>query len=103
MIIGMDISLQECKESGYLMLKYDARKSFNHNTEIELRQYYNKELQICHYTVEELWSEYLDRKTHIDSFCDCNFQNISEITSYSIALFLADSINSYCSLYWEGL
>jgi hypothetical protein len=111
-IIGTDICLDECKNEGYLMVQYDARKKFDINTEYRVFAYYpeysiedseggigDNELAIDTYaSFSELLGIYNKYKSELNSFAETdkavNFDN----PNYRDFLNLASDINSYCGL-----
>lgn len=110
MIIGTDVSIKECKDSGYMMIQYDGRKKFNQNeyyTFIQyLPDYIRKEshltlAQAKQWTtanVKDIWELYQDHKTGIQSFADYHVENMEDIKDYYDLLNLADIVNAYCGI-----
>lgn len=59
-IIGTDISLDVCKEEGYMMMEYDARKKFDRTKEYRT---------FCHFPVY----------THLEGFRTNSFYSFDEL------------------------
>lgn len=101
MIIGTDISLDECKREGYMMVEYDGRKKFDRTEDYRVFAYYPeyteiKGLMIDGYVqFDDLYETYLEEKEEIDKFCeaylDINFDN----PNYHDLLRLTGSLTAY--------
>ena len=98
MIIGTDINLKECEDAGYTMAKYDGRKPFTLDTEIEFFKYLLGVKYWTRMTTRELWDIYQDHKSSIQSFSDYNVEDINQLTTYWDALELADIIDAYLGI-----
>jgi hypothetical protein len=111
MLIGTDVSIKECKDSGYLIMDCDMRHKFNHQVEAKfyryLPDYCRAESGIKGYgdpewtrfNTSELWELYQDNKKGIQSCCDYHVEAITEVKSYYDMLDLADCINSYRGIF----
>jgi hypothetical protein len=110
MIIGTDVSIRECKDSGYMMIQFDGRKKFNQNECYTFIQYLPDYVrEESHLTMEQakqwttantmdIWETYENHKAAIQSFADYHIENITDIKSYYDLLTLADIVNAYCGI-----
>ena len=102
MLIGTDVSIQECKDSGNLILKYDGRKPFNPDLQVKFIQY---EPDYIDFPGKEevildthcIWGDYELHKKAIDSYCDCDY---TFPVSYQELLRVADSVNAYLGIFY---
>jgi hypothetical protein len=113
MIIGTDISLKECKAEGYLMMKYDARRKFNHDIAVDFIQYMpeytrSKKQPIENYILRtgnldtsDIFEAYERNKKAIQDFADYHIESIDEIKNYYDLLLLADNVNAYSGWLFE--
>jgi hypothetical protein len=111
--IGTDVSLKVCKQEGYLMMQFDARKKFNPETDYNIFGYYPdyviseakgtipKDALIVDTVIswKELQAIYAKHKEGIDKFSD----DMPEIMSkgnpdFYDLLNAAATVNSYCGL-----
>lgn len=102
--MGTDISIQVCKEEGYLMMDKPRRK-YNHNVDvrfIEQNNYYGYRREDTWNTID-LWDSYERSKSGIQSCCDYHVESIDEIKSYWDMLVLADAINGYKGIFESGI
>ena len=112
MIIGTDASLDTCKNEGYLMIKFDARKKFDINTCYDIFSYYpdyiikesngqitkNEKLTDTCASFADLTETYNRYKKELDDFAETNEAvNFEDPTIYDL-LNLASDISSYCGL-----
>lgn len=108
MIIGTDLSLQECKDEGYTMMKYDDRKPFDPDEAYEFFQYVPKYMskedgfgneRVLRFKVTLSFNDikelYLENKKGIDSFADTNLHVNFESPDFHDALTLADEVDAY--------
>jgi len=117
MRIGTDISLQTCREQGYLMMDFKKRELFTggkinedcfvqflaHTPDYILRKMYGTENPVgekrimldVYHSVESLWELYTENKEGIDG---CSGMSHDKPTCEHLMLNLACDINSYCGL-----
>ena len=100
--IGTDCSLDVCKAEGYLIMSYDARKKFSHDTNYQFIRYYPAYDDMypggildVHCDTKCIWKRYIDDKEAIDSFADCNYNDINEIRNEYDLLIFADVVDMY--------
>lgn len=110
MILGTDMSIRECKDSGYTMIKYDGRKKYTHNREVIVFRYlpdYIRDEQGIKGDGEKLWTRvntndvwklYQDHKSGIQSFADYHIEDINQLVDYYDLLNLADLVDANCGL-----
>lgn len=107
MIIGTDCSLDVCKNEGYFMMQYDARKKFDADAYYRVFQYApdyvddNKRRDTIvdvEYTFNDLVELYQDKKNDIDSCCETYLHINFDTPTYRDFLNLASDIGSYCGL-----
>jgi len=107
MIIGTDISLAECKESGYLMMEYKGRK-FDPSQQVKFIRCYDRYTEFpFEYLKHEVWLDtgcvwesYESHKQGIDKCCDCDFKSIDDIKTWYDLLHLADVTDAYCGIFY---
>ena len=111
MLIGTYTSIPVCKDEGYMLMKYDGRKPFNHKIECTFYQYLpvyvRKEQNMKGYGVPQwnnyntldLWELYQANKPALQSFADYHVENIADITDYYDLLILADIVNAYQGIF----
>ena len=105
--IGIDVNLDVCKNEGYAMIQYDARKKFNPLAEYCIFYYLpdymdnNKKRTPSfksYYTFNELLEIYTRHKKDIDDFAETN-KNINFLNpDYCDFLNLASDLIAYCGL-----
>ena len=106
-IIGTDVSLNVCKNVGYLMMQFDARKPFQADREVRLFSYYpdycisespelkGVYLQNTIMDANDVWRIYLSNQKGIDSCCGITHEFPKD---YYDLLWLASDVSSYCGL-----
>ena len=107
--IGTDVSLDTCKDEGYLMVEFDARKKFDTEAYyrfyayfpvccIEESEYIDKNTLITDidYCAVDLWELYKDDQKSIDSMIGETYKSIPN-DIYTL-LQLASDISSYKGL-----
>lgn len=104
--IGTDVSLNVCKNEGYLMIQFDGIKKFNPNTKYRIFGYMpayidnnknRKPILSVYVSWKELEETYQQNKQGIDSFADDMPSVMAEPSIYNL-LNAASTINSYCGL-----
>lgn len=104
-IIGTDLSLDTCKEKGYLMLDTEGNKVIDNNKAYNVFCYYpihikhlNDELAIDRYYSWIVAMEvYNKHKKDMNKMSD-DLKYITSNPSFDNLLALCDSINAYCGL-----
>lgn len=107
--IGTDCSLDVCKDEGYLMVEFDARKKYNKDEYYRFyayfpiccigeSQYIAKDTLITDidYCAVDLWELYKDNQQSIDEMIGETYKSIPE-DIYTL-LNLASDISSYQGL-----
>ncbi len=113
MRIGMDVSIQTCRAEGYMVMDYPvyAFKKDPLNTECIFTNslpeysregYIGEKIIIVeeHYTYNDLFEMYLERKEDIDSFVGFKREKLDNPTPYDL-LHLASDLDSYCGISTE--
>lgn len=107
-IIGTDVSLEVCKNEGYLMLEMDGKftpdkyiRLFRHYPDycIEESPYLAEKMILDgKFTLDQLIEIYQSKKASIDKFTGMEYSIKSKEYDYYSFLSLADSIDSYLGL-----
>lgn len=113
MRIGMDVSIQTCRDEGYLVMDYPVHAFRRDPIKTECR--FTKSLPLwiredvgwtpgqpmivldVHYNWEDLYEIYKDNKEGIDSFTGYDYSDIKVPTPRDL-LDLASDIDSYCGI-----
>lgn len=101
MIIGTDVSLDECRKEGYLMLEYDGRKKFDRTKDYRVFAYYpeyagEKGLMIDGYVqFDDLYKTYIEHKKVVDKFCGLDLYLNFKNPTYHDLLNLTDCLTTY--------
>lgn len=108
MLIGTDVSIQVCKDEGYLIMDQPKRK-YNHNVDVTFIQYLPEYCRVnepvitgkrvTSWNTIDLWDSYQRDKKSIQSFADYHIEDINDIKTYFDMLILADNINSYKGIF----
>lgn len=105
--IGTDINIETCIAEGYTMVKFDARKKFNVNTEYQILEYYPEYCEgiagqirtDIYYSFNELLELYNNHKKGVNSFAETDkYVNFKDPCIYDF-LNLASDLSSYMGLY----
>lgn len=112
--IGNDISLDTCKEEGYLMVEFDARKKYDKALDYRFYAFYPEYVENytafedqhtinkgdfridINFSAVDLWELYKNHKKGIESFIGSTYKIIPE-DIYTL-LNLANDIRAYCGL-----
>lgn len=110
MRIGIDVSIQECRASGYMVMDYPVhnfRKNpcstdcrFTNSLPDYVRDGHIGEKIICTdimLNYEDLWEMYKENKESIDSFVGFKREKSYEPEPYDL-LSLASDLDAYCGL-----